>query len=303
MLYLRSTRRMISDYVITEADVLERPQQGISGKVLHPAPPVKDPIGTAWWFVDLHAARTVVHDGKVYNEGAFIDHRNYAPFGIPYRSIVPRSEECENLLVPSAVSSSYAGYGAVRLEWTFMVLGQSAAVAAGLAKELGVSVQKVPYDRLRDGLLARGQRLAPAGDLPAEEGEIIFDNSDAEMKGTWHSSTRYPGFHGVDYLHDGNEGKGEKSICFTLDLPKSGTWEVFTRWNTPAPRAAKVPVEIVHADGLAALEIDQREDGNQWNRLGAFRFETGTAASVTFRNRDTTGYVIADAVRLVPKED
>jgi hypothetical protein len=202
MLYLRSARRMISDYVITEADVLARPRAGQSGKTLQPAPPVEDPIGTAWWFVDLHAARTVIHEGQVYNEGAFIDYGNYAPFGIPYRAIVPQRSECENLLVPSALSSSYAGYGAVRLEWTFMVLGQSAAVAARLAHELGVPVQDVAYEKLRAELLARGQRLAPAVDPPdaAVEGEIIVDNADAETTGIWHSSHRYPGYYGVDYL-------------------------------------------------------------------------------------------------------
>ena len=113
MLYVRSTRRMVSDYVITEADVIASPRG-----TLQPAPPVEDPIGIAWWFVDLHAARTVIKDGHTYNEGAFINYKNYAPFGIPYRSIVPKRADCTNLLVPSALSSSYAGYGAVRLEWT-----------------------------------------------------------------------------------------------------------------------------------------------------------------------------------------
>ena len=157
MLYLRSTRRMVSDYVITEADVIARPK----GK-LQPAPPVSDPIGICWWPVDLHAARTVINDGKVYNEGAYIDYRNYAPFGIPYRSIVPKKSDCTNLLVPSALSSSYAGYGAVRLEWTFMVLGQSAGAAAVLAIDEGTAVQDVPYRKLADHLLSRGQKLAPS---------------------------------------------------------------------------------------------------------------------------------------------
>ena len=171
MLYLRSTRRMVSDYVITEADVIARPQ----GK-LQPAPPVEDPIGIAWWFVDLHAARTVIRDGHVYNEGAFINYGNYAPFGIPYRSIVPKRADCTNLLVPSALSSSYAGYGAVRLEWTYMVLGQSAGAAAVIALEKNLTVQELtgelgplPPMKIHCGQLVEGAlRNALDNDAPVE---------------------------------------------------------------------------------------------------------------------------------------
>lgn len=157
MLYLRSTRRMISDYVVTEADVIARPKGD-----LQPAPAVTDPVGICWWPVDLHAARTVIHEGKAYNEGAYIDYDNYSPFGISYRAIVPKKADCTNLIVPSALSSSYAGYAAVRLEWTFMVLGQSAGAAAVLALRENVPVQEVPYEKLSTHLRAKGQKLAPA---------------------------------------------------------------------------------------------------------------------------------------------
>jgi len=40
-----------------------------------------------------------------------------------------------------------------------MILGQSAATAAALAIDGGTSVQAVPYERLRERLLADGQVL------------------------------------------------------------------------------------------------------------------------------------------------
>jgi hypothetical protein len=181
MLYLRSTRRMVSDYVITEADVLARPRKGSAGQELQPAPPVEDPIGICWWFVDLHAARTVIKDGHIYNEGGFINEENNKPFGIPYRAIVPKRADCTNLLVPSALSSSYAGYGAVRLEWTYMVLGQSAGAAAVLALKEDVAVQDVPYAKLAKRLSARGQKLVPF-EATEVSGRIV-DDKDAERTG------------------------------------------------------------------------------------------------------------------------
>ncbi|MGE9268816.1 MAG: FAD-dependent oxidoreductase, partial [Verrucomicrobiales bacterium] len=300
-LYLRSTRRLVSDYVITEADVLARPRTGQSGKVLQPAPPVSDPIGVAWWFVDLHAARTVIKDGAVYNEGAFINYDNYAPFGIPYRAIRPKKSECENLLVPSALSASYAGYGAVRLEWTFFVLGQSAGAAASLALDADCAVQDLAYEKLAAHLRQRGQILtpppAPADPSAPEKTGLIIDNSAAEKTGTWHTSTRYPGYFGSDYLHDGNEGKGEKSLRFTPDLPAAGRYEVFTTWSNNAPRAKKIPLTITHADGSEKITLNQQEEGRGWQSLGTWNFEKGRSGSLLIETTGTQGYVIADAVR------
>ncbi len=81
------------------------------------------------------------------------------PYGIGYGAIVPKRGECTNLLVPVACSASHIAYGSIRMEPVFMVLAQSAAVAAGLAIEQGTSVQDVPYSLLRERLLQLGQVL------------------------------------------------------------------------------------------------------------------------------------------------
>lgn len=153
-LYVRAARRMISDYVVTEANV----RKAAIGPV-NPAPEVPDSIGLCWWPTDYHNARTVVHEGRVYNEGALHDKTNYRPFGIAYRALVPKRSECTNLIVPAALSSSYVAYSAIRLEWTFMVLGESAGAAAGVALEQNLGVQDVPYAQLRKILQASGQVL------------------------------------------------------------------------------------------------------------------------------------------------
>jgi len=51
-------------------------------------------------------------------------------------------------------------YGAYRIEFTFMVVAQSAATAAAMATEAGTSVQSVDYAKLRERLLADKQVLA-----------------------------------------------------------------------------------------------------------------------------------------------
>jgi hypothetical protein len=147
-LYVRDARRMVSDYVISEQHV----------KRVN-AVPVADPVGVAYWPPDTHHVRRIVRDGAAYNEGFVFGGDDWGPFGISYRSMTPRRQEAENLLTPTCVSSSHVAYGAIRLEWTFMILGQSAATAAVLAIEDGVEVQQVDYGKLRRRLIADGQVL------------------------------------------------------------------------------------------------------------------------------------------------
>lgn len=151
--YVRSARRMVSDYVITEHHILK------------PNPvPVEDPVGVAFWPPDVHSARRIVKDGLAYNEGFVFDPAGqWRPLPVSYRALVPKRDECINLLTPTCPSSSYIAYGAIRLEWTFMVLGQSAATAAIMAIDQDLAVQDIDYTVLRTQLEKDNQILAIPG--------------------------------------------------------------------------------------------------------------------------------------------
>jgi hypothetical protein len=145
-LYIREARRMVSDYVMTE--------NNCRYSVVLP-----DPVGLAAYTMDSHNCRRIVREGRVENEGD-VQVGGFPPYPISYRSIVPRASQCENLLVPVCLSASHIAYGSIRMEPVFMVLGQSAAIAAGLALDEKAAVQKIHYDELRRRLLAAGQVLA-----------------------------------------------------------------------------------------------------------------------------------------------
>jgi hypothetical protein len=144
--YVRDARRMVSDYVITEQHTLR-----------HNPTPVEDPVAVAYWPPDLHSARRIVKDGFAYNEGFVFGGNSWRPFGISYRSLVPKPEECTNILTPTCVSSSHVAYGAIRIEFTYMSLGQACGIAAAWAIENERPVQQVDYQTLRDRLLKAGQ--------------------------------------------------------------------------------------------------------------------------------------------------
>lgn len=145
-LYIREARRMISDYVMTQ-------QNCEALKV------AEDAIGLAAYGMDSHnVQRYVDANGYVQNEGN-VEAHGFKPYPISYRSLVPKKEECQNLIVPVCVSATHIAFGSIRMEPVFMVLGQSAATAASLAIDAKVAVQDVTYANLKERLVADGQRV------------------------------------------------------------------------------------------------------------------------------------------------
>ena len=145
-LYVREARRMISDYVMTQ-------------KNCEAITVAEDGIGLAAYGMDSHnVQRYVDANGYVQNEGN-VEAHGFKPYPISYGSLVPKKEECQNLIVPVCVSSTHIAFGSIRMEPVFMVLGQSAATAAVLAIDGNTNVQEVPYPNLREQLLKDGQRL------------------------------------------------------------------------------------------------------------------------------------------------
>jgi hypothetical protein len=149
-LYVREARRMVSDYIMTQHHCQGREQ-------------ADDPVGLAAYGMDSHhVQRYVDASGQVRNEGD-VEVGGFAPYPISYRSIIPRANQCANLLVPICLSASHIAYGSIRMEPVFMVLGQSAATAAAHAIDESVPVQRVDGDKLRRRLLSDGQILAWKG--------------------------------------------------------------------------------------------------------------------------------------------
>ena len=105
-------------------------------------------------------AAIVTENGKVLNEGV-IWRVPPKPYGISYRSIIPKKGECENLFSPICLSATHVAHGSIRMEPVFMALSQSAAIAACMAIDKHISVQDMPYTELREELEAAKQIVRP----------------------------------------------------------------------------------------------------------------------------------------------
>lgn len=153
-MYVREARRMVGRYVMTENELLKRR-------------PTPEPVGMGSYGIDSHnIQRYITPEGYVQNEGD-IGVSTQGPYQISYGSLVPKKGQAANLLVPVALSSSHIAYGSIRMEPVFMILGQSAATAAVMAIDSNMAVQDVPYEKLRERLLADGQVLEFTPPAPA----------------------------------------------------------------------------------------------------------------------------------------
>jgi hypothetical protein len=155
-LYVRESRRMKGMYVLSQKDIIQSPDK-------------HDPIAISSFPIDSHdCQRVALKDGGVINEGTIFPVRvpgtklGYA-YQVPYRSVLPQAPQCNNLLVPVALSSTHVAMSSLRIEGAWMAIGQGAGVAAALAAKQAVAVQDLPYPLLRQRLRAQGQVL----DLPA----------------------------------------------------------------------------------------------------------------------------------------
>jgi len=159
-IYVREARRLIGEYVMTENDC----------RRIRIAP---DPVGLGSYTMDSHnVQRYVTKQGCVQNEGN-IEASTQGPYAISYRSMLPKRSECDNLLVSCAVSSSHIAFGSIRMEPVFMVLGQSAALAAALSLSVGTPLHELNYPELSELLVKNGQRVRVNTEvfppLPVEE--------------------------------------------------------------------------------------------------------------------------------------
>lgn len=140
-IYVREARRMIGEYVMTQKNVDKENRENAAHS-----------IGVGTYALDCHYVSKVLDkEGKLRYEGTIF--KPIVPYPISYYSITPKRNECTNLLVPLCLSASHVAYSSIRMEPVYMVLGQSAAVAASMAIDGNTAVQDISYDDLAKKLV------------------------------------------------------------------------------------------------------------------------------------------------------
>lgn len=312
-LYVRESRRMKGMYVISQRDILESREK-------------EDPIAISSFPIDSHdCQRIAIEGGGVINEGTIFPVRKESGQGyayhVPYRSILPKPEQCDNLLVPIALSCTHVGISSLRIEGTWMTIGQSAGIAAALAADQNLAVQRLDYFALRKRLEAQNQVL----DLPNEpnpnsanssvsaaalEG-IVLDDGAAKLSGDWTRSTKFKPHIESGYIFIGEKdtrtsGDAESIATFRFRAPHSGEYTLSMAYSAHESRARNVPIIVDSGDQSMKFTVDQSQrlpKGDYFKTVGTVRLTSEEETIITISNRHTVGFVIVDALRLLPKDE
>ena len=283
-LYVREARRMLGDYVMTEANCTGKEKVG-------------DGVGLAAYTMDSHNCDRIVVHGMVKNEGD-VQVGGFPPYPVSYRAIIPKIKECTNLLVPVCLSSSHIAYGSIRMEPVFMVLAQSAALAAAMAIEGNCALQNVDVKALK-------ARLANDPLFDGSPADVLVDNADEthfSCTGEWRQVKGLDQY-GEDCLIAKAPAKGKQTATFTSGELKAGNWQLY--YYCPSKPADTVGwsgnlvFRLGNGRETAIRSISMEGMERNWVTLGSLHVSGKQAVSLELLADEIKAPVFADALLLV----
>lgn len=166
------------------------------------APVFEDSIAYTEWYMDTHGCTKEKVDGAM-EEGKLVLNWDTFPGQLSYRTLLPK--DIDNLLVPGCASSTHVAWGTIRLEPTWMNIGESAAHAVLMAKQENVQPAAVDVNRLQMELADRRISLS------------FFNDIDVAGPEAWIPAIQYLGTKGFFPSYD---AKSEER----LDAATARTW-------------------------------------------------------------------------------
>jgi hypothetical protein len=285
-MYVREARRMIGEYVMTQANCMGTKK-------------ADDGVGMAAYTMDSHNVQRLAVNGMVKNEGD-VQIGGFPPYPISYRSLVPKAAECGNLLVPVCLSATHIAYGSIRMEPVFMVLAQSAAVAAVTAIDKRTTVQMVNVKLIQQKL-----KVDPLAD--GSTSEVLVDNDDKAsviLTGDW-TPVKAPGGYAQGYVADTLFNQKISTARFSPVIAKPGDYNVYVYCPLTSNGTSKLSLTVFDSkmkkDVIISppLKVEGQTSG-EWVSAGKFHFAAGRSNYVLITTSGADGIVIADAVLFVP---
>lgn len=126
------------------------------------------------------------------------------------------------------------------------------------------------------------------------------DTSDngVSITGNWPTSTSVQGYQGAHYRYHA-AGTGSNIVSWPLTVSTTGNYDIYVNWTAHSNRASNAKYTLNHANGSDTITVNQKQNGGQWQLLGSYTLNAGSNHSISLSD-DADGYVIADAVTLLP---
>jgi hypothetical protein len=291
-MYVREARRMIGEEVMVQAHC--------EGKIM-----AKNPIGMAAYTMDSHnCQRLVVRVNgvdMVKNEGD-VQVGGFGPYPIGYGALDPKRTECTNLIVPVCLSASHIAYGSIRMEPVFMVLGQTAAVAAVQAIQQAVPIQALKVQAIQ-------QILTSNPLLDGSKPEILVDdaqNAQLETFGNWQKEINKKGCYGSSLLLAQPSKDAESKVVFKSPTELNGKFRLYFYLPNLENNSSIFNWDIQQGSKKSSIQV--KLDGSkstlkgEWISLGDFDFKNKGKAEAILYAKGANGIVPADAILWVPMQ-
>lgn len=267
-LYVREDRRLVGDFVMREQD-------------LTAVQTYTDGIAFINYPTDSHIVRRLNVAGEVKNEGGFFITAIKAGNPIPVRVILPKTTECNNLLVTFAMSSTHVAFSSMRMEPTGLDIGWAAGfIAAYVAAHKGVAVQSVPIAEIQRAINWRGEYVDGVGVYIPIDGS---SNAIITPTGTWANITPSPNpFKSAHYKWSTTAGS---KLSVQPKINESGLYDVYLQAPDDSGTVwSKVTnITVNHAGGTSTFKLNQLMSGGNggaWIHLGQWVFQGAVAPAV-----------------------
>src|SRR5690606_31939941 len=217
-------------------------------------------------------------------------------------AIVPKRTEVSNLLVPVCLSASHIAFGSIRMEPVFMVLAQSAAVAACIAIDQNIAVQDVRMEAMKAILKANPKADFRKPDVLS----MVSNTDDVEMEGAW-KSVELKGY--GPYHLENKSADGAGYMKFKLDKAAlSGKYTAYYYYPRTLEGAETVQLTVFDGKEAKPITVNLKDvkimgqTSSTWVEIGTFIFNFDAGAHVNVAADPTGKAVAANAILLVPRD-
>jgi hypothetical protein len=135
-----------------------------------------------------------------------------------------------------------------------------------------------------------------------------LDDSTATLSGDWARSTNFKPYIARGYVYCGDrdsktKGDGKTTATFRFNAPKSGRYQLLMAYSAHESRATNVPVTVSSGSHKKAITVDQTAPlptGRYFRPIATIVLQAPMKTAITITNRNTKGFVILDALQLLP---
>ncbi|MEC7447256.1 MAG: FAD-dependent oxidoreductase, partial [Planctomycetota bacterium] len=130
-----------------------------------------------------------------------------------------------------------------------------------------------------------------------------LDTDRAELRGVWLPSRSVDGFVGNNYLHDADQGKGQATARYIFSKLPEGLYSVRFAYTPHQNRASNVPVTVTVGEVPSSILVNQKAPPTleqAFIEIGQYEVEKDGRIEVRVSNESTDGFVVVDAIWILP---